>query len=207
MKRQMGKRLLSVLLALVLCVQVFPGPALAYLAEETGSLTLTDTDGREITVDESWEEEFPYGTFAFQNSEMKIKEGGEAGVLQVYRLGGTTGRAVAYIQYVPAFAQISADEVTYANAAGYGDVRIEVEDPLPIAEYQAIGKAPGPFAPADPVGITVDAPEAPETAEAPEDGETPEDAAADAPETPDAGETAEEEADYTLTVNTQADAY
>lgn len=152
MKRQMGKRLLSVLLALVLCVQVFPGPALAYLAEETGSLTLTGTDGREITVDESWEEEFPYGTFAFQNSEMKIEEGGEAGVLQVYRLGGTTGRAVAYIQYVPAFAQISADEVTYANAAGYGDVRIEVEDPSPSRSTRPSARPPGPLPPPTPWG-------------------------------------------------------
>ena len=96
MKRQLGMRLLSLFLALALCVQFLPEPALAYLAEQADGLILTGADGREIVIDESWEEKFPYGTFAFQNSELKIEEGGEPGVLQVYRLGGTTGRAVAY---------------------------------------------------------------------------------------------------------------
>lgn len=96
MKRPLGMRLLSLFLALALCVQFLPEPALAYLAEQADGLILTGADGREIVIDESWEEKFPYGTFAFQNSELKIKEGREPGVLQVCRLGGTTGRAVTY---------------------------------------------------------------------------------------------------------------
>ncbi len=175
--RKLWKRLLAMLLTLALCVQILPAPALAYMAEKADSLTLTGKDGGEIEVDESWEERFPYGTFAFQNSELKIVEGGAPGVLQVYRLGGTAGKATAYIQYVPVSAQIDEDRYTYANAAGYGDIRIEVEDPLPIAAYQATGKDPGPAAPDVPITITVEGPAAPE------DG------------------------DYILTVDAQADAY
>ncbi len=145
--RQTWKRLLACFLTVVIVIGAIPAQALAYMVGSDSSVVLYDKNGNPITPDESWEERFPYGTFAFQNSEIKVGEGDKAGVMQLYRLGGTSGKATAYIQYTPVFGRISEDEYTYINAAGYGDVIIEVEDPLPITQYQAFGKDPAPKAP------------------------------------------------------------
>lgn len=145
------------LLAVVMTVTALPNQALAYMVDKASGLTLTDINGNQITTDDSWEERFPYGTFAFQNSQLIVTEGGEPGVIQVYRLGGTIGKAIAYIQYVPAVGRIGEEKYSYANAAGYGDVLIQVEDPLPITAYQAIGRDPAPSVPVPAVGVTVEA--------------------------------------------------
>ena len=65
--------------------------------------------------------------------------GKEKGTLTLYRLGGTEGRAEALVVLVPAAAQIGEDQMTYANAAGTKDYTVTVEDPWPIAQYQALG--------------------------------------------------------------------
>ena len=93
------KRLLSVGLAVLILFQV-SGNALAYVVADQPtaptSLTYTDAEGNTQAVDESWAESFPYGAFAFETSGLAVREG-ESGVIRVYRLGGTTGRATAYL--------------------------------------------------------------------------------------------------------------
>ena len=42
-------------------------------------------------------------------------------------------------------AEIAPGVIGYSNAAGANDIEIRVEDPLPIAKYQPIGKLPEPF--------------------------------------------------------------
>ncbi len=108
-----------------------------------------------MTIDASWEEAFPYGTFAFSNSQVTVEEGGESHRITVYRLGGTAGRATARILYAPAYARLSETEYTYSTAAGKNDILIEIEDPLPIAKYQPLGKDPEPSEPEIPTGIAV----------------------------------------------------
>jgi hypothetical protein len=106
-----------------------------------------------VTADESWNEVFPYGTFAFANSQVTVEEGGESVRVSVYRLGGTTGRATLRLMYVPAYAEIAEGKYTYANAAGKNNITIEVEDPLPIAKYQPLGKDPEPREPETPLTL------------------------------------------------------
>ncbi len=68
----------------------------------------------------------------------------------------TKGRATARIIYVPAYARLSETEYTiFHRFAGNDDVVIEVEDPLPIAKYQPLGKDPEPLEPEVPVSIEV----------------------------------------------------
>lgn len=152
MKRRLI-RFISGFLVVLIMATIAPTRAFAYFANELTGLTLTDSNGNTVTVDDKWKEQFPYGTFAFDNCELVITEGGESGVIKVYRLGGTTGRATAFIQYVPTVVQINEDEYSYANAAGCKDVVIEVEDTQEIAWYQPIGKDPAPLAPSTAVEI------------------------------------------------------
>ena len=82
-------------------------PALAYLVPDAASaavtaeeLTLRDAEGNEETVDETWEEAYPYGAFAFDVTAVDAQEGDDT-VVTVYRAGGTRGKATAYIEYMP----------------------------------------------------------------------------------------------------------
>lgn len=142
----MWKRLLSAGLAILILFQV-SGSALAYVVagESTAptSLTYTDAEGNTQTVDENWAESFPYGAFAFETSGMAVKEG-ESGVIKVYRLGGTTGRATAYLSYEPVLIQGEDGEAVYDYAISADDVNIQVEDPLPRAQYDPVGMPPAP---------------------------------------------------------------
>lgn len=142
----MWKRLLSAGLAILILFQV-SGSALAYVVagESTAptSLTYTDADGNTQTVDENWAESFPYGAFAFETSGLAVKEG-ESGVIKVYRLGGTTGRATAYLSYEPVLIQGEDGEAVYDYAISADDVNIQVEDPLPRAQYDPVGMPPAP---------------------------------------------------------------
>lgn len=142
MKRM--KRALALLLVLAMLISTIPTQALAYASDKGEAVTITDKNGSAVTEDASWEEAFPYGTFAFGNSQLTVEEGGE-GVIQLYRLGGTNGRAIAYVSYVPPAVKMADGSVSHANAAGAEDVEIRVEDPLPIAEYQPLGKDPEPL--------------------------------------------------------------
>ena len=142
------KRLLSAGLAVLILFQV-SGSALAYVVADQPtaptSLTYTDTEGNTQTVDESWVDSFPYGAFAFETSGMAVKEG-ESGVIKVYRLGGTTGRATAYLSYAPVLIQGEDGEAVYDYAISADDVNIQVEEPLPRAQYDPVGMPPAPQA-------------------------------------------------------------
>lgn len=127
--------------------------ALAYLADVPEHLTFLDGEGNAVSTSEDWERMFPYGTFAFSNFQAVAEEGTETTVIQVYRLGGTEGRAVAYISYMPTLAQLENGEGSYSTAAGSNDIVIEVEDPLPGAEDQPIGQAPAPQQPEQAVKV------------------------------------------------------
>ena len=155
MKNRLTK-LISVFLSFLMVFQIAE-PALASLVEDepdassdaavwkpyTEELVLKDSEGNETVVDESWNEVYPFGAFAFGMTGGSVKEG-EDTVITLYRAGGTHGRATAYIEYMPV-AVSNEDGSIYL---GYGlsgrDIVIEVEDPLPVAEYQAVGKYDDP---------------------------------------------------------------
>lgn len=139
------RKALAWILVMALLISTVPTQALAYLEEKESAVTIVDKNGGTITEDTSWEEAFPYGTFAFDNSQLIVDEGGSEGVIRLYRLGGTNGRAIAYVSYVPPTVEMADGSISHASAAGAEDVRIWVEDPLPIAEYQPLGKDPEPL--------------------------------------------------------------
>ncbi|MEG1857504.1 MAG: Calx-beta domain-containing protein, partial [Pseudoflavonifractor sp.] len=151
--RNTGKKLLALILSVVMLISTVPTQVFAYMAPKGDKVSIVNKDGTTITEDESWVTAFPYGTFAFENSDLTVAEGGEAGVLRLYRLGGTAGRAIAYLTYVPTIAKMADGSKAYANAAGSDDVVISVEDPLPIAQYQPLGKLPEPLAAEKPATI------------------------------------------------------
>ena len=145
MKHKLLKRFTALLLILTLSVQIV-SPALASVVQEqNGNFTIVDADGNvvESKSQDEWEEEYPYGVFAFKETQVNLKEsatnGEEKGTLTLYRLGGTEGRAEALVVLIPAAAQIEEDRMSYANAAGTNDYRVSVENPWPIAQYQAYG--------------------------------------------------------------------
>ena len=149
---RMLKRGLAYLLCLCLLASALPVQAMPQGNVAQGSLPerLSTADG-EVSVDENWNETYPFGAFAFGNYQADIGEPGAAdkdgnplpgtALLPVYRIGGTTGRVTARITYAPA---ITTDEsgaipvYDYA-ASGRSDIRIEYEDANPLAAYQTIG--------------------------------------------------------------------
>lgn len=151
--KKMIHRSLALLLALVMTLGLVPQQALAYLAERPEELTIVDKDGNTVAVTEDWETAFPYGTFAFSDFQVVAEEGGNTAVIQVYRLGGTQGRAVAYITYEPALTQLEDGSASYSTAAGSNDIIIEVENPLPGVENQPIGQPEPPRQPEEPVKV------------------------------------------------------
>ena len=149
-------RIISLVLSVVLLANLIT-PALAVLrdAPTAEGLVLVDGDGKQVAVDASWEETFPYGTFAFDASQLALTEGDGAQTIRVYRLGGTRGKAELTLSFSPAVTQLDDGTYSFANAAGILDFDIEVEDALPIAAYQAFGQDAAPLAPAAPVSVSV----------------------------------------------------
>lgn len=147
---------MSLLLSVMLLADGI-APAAAMLTDAPGAaqLTMIDSEGRQITVDESWEETFPYGTFAFASGQLALKEGEGAQTIKVYRLGGAKGKAQLTLSISPVVAQVGDEEYSFTNAAGTRDFILEVEDTLPIADYQAFGEDAAPLAPETPVSISV----------------------------------------------------
>ncbi|MBR1496408.1 MAG: S-layer homology domain-containing protein [Oscillospiraceae bacterium] len=143
------KRVLSLLLSLLLLLglipaEAFPVEAVEYTPEGKPA-ELTTAEGEKVEVDEeSWEELYPYGAFLFETGETNLTEGGEPGLVRLYRLGGTAGRATAYVYYNPTIMALDEETLSYASALGSGDIRIEVEDTLPVAAYQPVGKPEDP---------------------------------------------------------------
>ena len=139
------QQFVALMLSVALLVPLLPPEALAHYADDAEKPTsIVRSDGTTEDINEDWVTAFPYGTFAFDNSEAQVTEGGDPAVIRLYRLGGTKGRATAVVSYVPAVTQIAEDKLSYGNAAGLDDVVIEVEDTLPIAKYQPLGKDPDP---------------------------------------------------------------
>jgi hypothetical protein len=141
------KRFICIVLIASMALSIFIQDAGAYYADKGEGVTFTDKDGQSVTADASWEEAYPYGAFAFKNSEATVsEEGSTSQKISVYRLGGTAGRAEAYVCYIPAVSQIEEGSSYYGNAISAADITIQVEDPLPVAAYQPLGKAGDPLA-------------------------------------------------------------
>lgn len=147
------KRSLALLLTLVMLITALPVQVFAYLAPQDGPITIVDQDGNTVTTDESWETTFPNGTFAFGDFQAVATEGGQTTVIEVMRLGGTAGRAIAYVSYEPAVSKMPDGTATYSTAAGSNDIIIEAEDPLPGSEYQPVGQPEAPLTPVTPVAV------------------------------------------------------
>jgi hypothetical protein len=139
------RNLIATVLVVAMLVQILPGTVYAYLTNGGEDKTIY-IDGKPVTPDGSWEEQFPYGTFAFNISEAQISEDGGETTLSVYRLGGSKGSAQLQLAYFPAIAEIAEGQRDYTSALSSDDLNIRVEDPLPIAAYQPRGKAPAPEA-------------------------------------------------------------
>ncbi len=69
------------------------------------------------------------------------------------------------MDYNPAIMELDEGRLSYGNAAGFGDVEIEVEDTLPIARYQPLGR------PAEPETTDVRIKASPYTGENAEEGD------------------------------------
>ena len=143
------KKYVCVLLSLVLMLQLVQ-PALAVWQEESQTaaaspedVVLTDKDGNQTRPDKSWEEVYPYGAFAFDVNAAGVKEGEDA-VVTVYRLGGTKGRATAYLNYNPTVVKNEDGSPYYGYGLSARDITLEVEEPLPAAQYQPLGRDPDP---------------------------------------------------------------
>ncbi len=144
MKKALTK-LISVTLSLIMVFSTVQ-PALAYYtgnAAADEALTLTDEDGTAVRVSELWDETYPFGAFAFDVTALGMAEGEDA-VVTVYRAGGTRGRATAYIAYSPVLTPNEDESVYYGYGLSGKDIVLEVENPLPIAQYQELGKYPNP---------------------------------------------------------------
>lgn len=154
---QIRTRVISMLLSVILLFNLTT-PALAVMQDQkqAPSMTLTDKDGNPIENSQSWEEEFPYGTFAFESSQLATKEDSAAQTIKVYRLGGTKGKAQLTLSLSPVVTQLDDGAYSFATAAGVNDYVIEVEDMLPIAAYQPFGFEMLPQAPAEPVAVVAE---------------------------------------------------
>ncbi|MBR6478493.1 MAG: hypothetical protein IKS85_08600, partial [Lachnospiraceae bacterium] len=94
--------------------------------------------------------------FAFGDFQVNLTEGDEedlaTALVPVYRIGGTRGRAEVAILYSPAISQVTDEDyiLDYA-ASALDDLRLEVEDTNPVAQYQPLGvvhAVPSEIAPA-----------------------------------------------------------
>lgn len=147
------KKSVSILLTIALLFGIAQ-PALAVMTDNpTAGKDIVIKDANGNVIEEDWETAFPYGTFVLAQSEITAAEGEKEQRITVYRLGGTTGRATAYFQIAPAVTQLEDDTMSYANAAGKSDYTLKVEDPLPIAQYQPIGRPADPLASGEQVQI------------------------------------------------------
>lgn len=116
-------------------------------ADATEKPIVLHTASGDVEVDDEWLTAFPYGCFAFESSEAVLHEGGDTVEIVLYRLGGTTGRATAYITYNPTVTPKKAEgEYSFLCALSTDDIEIEVEDPSPAAKYDPIGTDSDPEA-------------------------------------------------------------
>ena len=117
-----------------------------FLRRNDGALIMTDSNGNSVVVDKSWEETYPTGTFAFNTTQVNLTENGsgdsDTGSLILYRLGGSSGRAIAKVTLIPTVSYLDDERVSYAYAAGSNDYLVEVENPHPSALTDPLGGSP-----------------------------------------------------------------
>ncbi|MBQ7558425.1 MAG: hypothetical protein IJT00_10245, partial [Lachnospiraceae bacterium] len=140
------KRTISIALCAAMLAASIPVNSEAHwdTGDKEKPVSISTREDGTVEVEDSWEETYPYGAFLFDNSESAVAEGGNEVTIPLYRLGGTKGRATAYIAYAPVVAIMGNETPAYGLAAGSDDVQISVENPLPIAQYQAVGKDADP---------------------------------------------------------------
>lgn len=143
---KLWKRWLSGLLSAVVLITSLPAGVSAQMKADDSSkpVRIATAEKGTIEVEDSWEETYPYGAFLFSDSDVELTEAGDAETVTLYRLGGTRGRATAFVVYAPMVATLKGEAAAYGTAAGNDAVDIEVEDELPIAKYQPLGKDPDP---------------------------------------------------------------
>ena len=116
----MQKKLLCLLLVLVLSAQLISPAGAAVIREENGEIAVVNENGEviEAGTQTDWEEDYPYGIFAFRETQVNLKEGAEdgtqKGTLTLYRLGGTEGRAEALVTLSPVAVQVEEERISYA---------------------------------------------------------------------------------------------
>ena len=110
------------------------------LVYDQGNIKIS-TDAGDMDYQEAWDRNFPYGTFAFAETDGTIYENGVGGsetlLIPLYRLGGLTGRATAYVTLAMPAAED--DDLTDAFAMSFlDDATLEVEKTNPIAYYEPL---------------------------------------------------------------------
>ena len=141
------KMALCLLLCLLMVTATVPTQVFASMADATGAQkpTKLNTASGEVDVSDEWETAYPYGCFVFEESEALLEEGGDTVEIAVFRLGGTTGRATAVVTYNPSVSPTKVEgQYSFLQAVSTDDLTIEVEDPLPFAQYDPLGKDPDP---------------------------------------------------------------
>ncbi len=144
--KKFANRILGVVLSAAIAVTSIPLPADAHwdTSGDAQPTSIRTAENGTVDVGDDWETVYPYGAFLFDKSEAMVTEGGDEITIPLYRLGGTSGRATAYLVYGPVVTYVSEDRVVNGSGAGSEDVEISTEDTLPIARYQAVGKTPDP---------------------------------------------------------------
>ncbi len=150
MKRNLCQRIVALLLCVLLLASPMTDALRAEAAQPELPAALSTPEG-EIPVEEDWDEVYPYGTFAFGTHQADVAEPGATTLdggqipgeieIPVYRLGGTVGRVTATVTYAPAITtDPTGEQKVYDYAAsGRDDIRIEYDNPSPIAAYQSPG--------------------------------------------------------------------
>ena len=183
--KQYVKQALALLMVLAMAFELVPLQAFAAEeapAEPAGEAEQVPAAAADtVPEEENWDESYPYGAFAFGNSQADVGEPGATDKdgaeipgtvrIPVERIGGTTGRVTVRITYNPV---VTPDEngegriYDYA-ASGKSDLRLRYEDPNPICPYQTVGmsEAERNMVPAEDVAVV--APEADENADAEDD--------------------------------------
>ena len=126
------------------------------LPESQKDITIKTADG-ELNYDEEWQKEYPYGAFAFAQTDGVICENGPEGtdsvLIPLYRVGSLEGRATAYVTYAAPVYQEEDGTINDMMALSLlRDATLEVEKSDPKAYYQ---KLAAPSMQPAPEGVTI----------------------------------------------------
>ena len=124
--------------------------------ESQKDITIKTADG-ELNYDEEWKKEYPYGAFAFAQTDGVICENGPEGtdsvLIPLYRVGSLEGRATAYVTYAAPVYQEEDGTINDMMALSLlRDATLEVEKSDPKAYYQ---KLAAPSMEPAPEGVTI----------------------------------------------------